>query len=85
MKKNNKVLLQHDTMKLEVKKLKDVLCNEADNLFSVENRKYQLQLSMEERENEIGVHTLLVEKRAAEDEKHKVLVIWPIASPKCRI
>lgn len=72
----NGMLVQHDTMKLEVKKLKDILCAEADKLFSVENRKYQLQMSMEEREKEIRVHkeTLLAEKRAAEEEQHKVLV-----------
>ena len=72
----NGVLVQHDSMKLEVKKLKDILCAEADKLFAVENRKYQLQMSMEEREKEIRVHkeTLLAEKRAAEEEKHKVLV-----------
>lgn len=76
MKRKDEVLVQHDTMKLEVKKLKDILCGEADRLFSVENRKQQLKMSMEEREKEINVHkdTLLAEKRAAEEEKHKVLV-----------
>ncbi|CAG9320801.1 unnamed protein product [Blepharisma stoltei] len=75
-KRKDEVLVQHDTMKLEVKKLKDILCGEADRLFSVENRKQQLKMSMEEREKEINVHkeTLLAEQRAAEDEKHKVLV-----------
>ena len=83
--RKNDVLVQHDTMKLEVKKLKDILCTEADKLFSVENRKYQLQMSMEEREKEINVHkeTLLAEKRAAEEEKHKVLV--ELSDRKCKV
>jgi coiled-coil domain-containing protein 39 len=81
----NDILVQHDTMKLEIKKLKDILCSEADKLFAVENRKYQLQMSMEEREKEINVHkeTLLAEKRAAEEEKHKVLV--ELSDRKCKV
>lgn len=83
--RKNDVLVQHDSMKLEVKKLKDILCAEADKLFAVENRKYQLQMSMEEREKEIRVHkeTLLAEKRAAEEEKHKVLV--ELSDRKCKV
>ena len=83
--RKNDILVQHDTMKLEVKKLKDILCAEADKLFSVENRKYQLQMSMEEREKEIRVHkeTLLAEKRAAEEEKHMVLV--ELSDRKCKV
>lgn len=83
--RKNDTLVQHDSMKLEVKKLKDILCAEADKLFAVENRKYQLQMSMEEREKEIKVHkeTLLAEKRASEEEKHKVLV--ELSDRKCKV
>ena len=83
--RKNDTLVQHDSMKLEVKKLKDILCAEADKLFGIENRKYQLQMSMEEREKEIKVHkeTLLAEKRATEEEKHKVLV--ELSDRKCKV
>jgi len=72
----NEVLVQHDVMKLEVKKLKDNLSSGADKLFTLENSKYQLQMSMEEREKEVAVHrdVLMAERRSVSDEKHKVVV-----------
>jgi chromosome segregation ATPase len=51
--KKEKTLVQHDIMKLEIKKLKDTVNVEADRVFGLENRKYQLEMSMEEREKEI--------------------------------
>jgi hypothetical protein len=46
-------LVQHDVMKLEIKKIKDVVNGAVDSVFTLENRKYQLEMSMQERENEI--------------------------------
>lgn len=51
--KKEKTLVQHDVMKLEIKRLRDVVNSEADQVFGLENRKYQLEMSMEEREKEI--------------------------------
>lgn len=67
-------LVQHDCMKLEIKKLKYTVNVESDKVFSLENRKYQLEMSMEEREKEIQVHKdiLVSELKAAEEERHKV-------------
>ncbi|CAI2383185.1 unnamed protein product [Moneuplotes crassus] len=67
-------LVQHDVMKLEIKKLKYTVNVESDKVFSLENRKYQLEMSMEEREKEIQVHKdiLVSELKAAEEERHKV-------------
>mmetsp|Transcript_108325 Transcript_108325/g.258499 ORF Transcript_108325/g.258499 Transcript_108325/m.258499 type:complete len:884 (+) Transcript_108325:74-2725(+) len=69
-------LMQHDILKLEVKRLKQQLSSKTENLYSLENRKQQLQISMEEREKEIEVHTevLRAQLRAAEEEKHKVAI-----------
>lgn len=63
-------------MKLEIKKLREIVNAEADNVFGLENKKYQLEMSMEEREKEIQVHKdiLVSELKAAEEEKHKVAV-----------
>ena len=76
LKEKENILVQHDVMKLEVKKLRDNLMQEIDKLFTAENRKNQLQMSMEEREKEINVHKeiLMAERRATEEEKHKVMV-----------
>lgn len=45
-------------------------------MYGLENRKYQLEMSMEEREKEIQVHKdiLVSESKAAEEERHKVAV-----------
>ena len=51
-----RTLVQHDRKKLEIKKLRDTVNVEADRVYGLENRKYQLEMSMEEREKEIQVH-----------------------------
>merc|ERR1719389_845848 len=63
-------------MKLEIKKLRDIVNVEADRVYGLENRKYQLEMSMEEREKEIQVHKdiLTSELKAADQERHKVSV-----------
>lgn len=73
-KRKEDTLVQHDCMKLEIKKLKYTVNVESDKVFSLENRKYQLEMSMEEREKEIQVHKdiLVSELKAAEEERHKV-------------
>lgn len=48
-----KTLVQHDIMKLEIKKLRDTVDEAADLVYGMENRKYQLEMSMQEREKEI--------------------------------
>merc|ERR1711871_719313 len=54
-------------------RLRDALSKKADEVFSLENRKFQLQLSMEERRKEIGVHREVqrAQARAADEERHK--------------
>jgi hypothetical protein len=76
LKAKEKTLVQHDCMKLEIKKLRDTVNVEADRVYGLENRKYQLEMSMEEREKEIQVHKdiLVSELKSAEEERHKVAV-----------
>ena len=67
------VVVGNDLMRLEVRRLKDLLSAKADAVFSLENRRQQLLLSMEERKQEIDVHrdVLKAEHRTANEEKHK--------------
>ena len=51
-----KAMVDHDVMKLEVRRLRDILAMHADEVFSLENRKFQLKMSLEERKHEIEVH-----------------------------
>ena len=76
IKKKEKTLVSYDVMKLEIKKLRDTVNLEADKVYGLENRKYQLEMSMEEREKEIQVHKdiLTSELKSAEEERHQVKV-----------
>ena len=74
-KKNRKtIMVNHDVLKLEVKRLRDKLSLHADEVFGLANRKFQLQQSMEERKQEIQVHKDVqrAAHKAAEEERHKI-------------
>jgi len=72
-KKKEETLVQHDLMKLEIKKLHDRLVSEANQVFTEENKLYQLEISIKDREKEIQVHkeVLIAEHKSAEEERHK--------------
>eukprot|EP00195_Chlamydomonas_chlamydogama_P009299 CAMPEP_0202915398 /NCGR_PEP_ID=MMETSP1392-20130828/65575_1 /ASSEMBLY_ACC=CAM_ASM_000868 /TAXON_ID=225041 /ORGANISM="Chlamydomonas chlamydogama, Strain SAG 11-48b" /LENGTH=937 /DNA_ID=CAMNT_0049607407 /DNA_START=168 /DNA_END=2981 /DNA_ORIENTATION=- len=69
-----KAMVDHDVMKLEVKRLRDILAMHADEVFSLENRKFQLKMSMEERKQEIEVHrdSLRTELKLLRDDVHRI-------------
>ncbi|CAM9109341.1 unnamed protein product [Ectocarpus fasciculatus] len=68
------LMVSNDVMRLEVKRLRDTLNGAADEVFSLENRRQQLAMSMKERKAEIQVHWDLQRAtlRAAEEERHRV-------------
>jgi len=72
-KRKEETLVEHDLMKLEIKNLYDKLVSEANYVFKEENKLYQLELSIKEREKEIQVHReiLIAEHKAAEEERHR--------------
>ena len=49
-------LVDLDVRRLEVQHLRDALNAQADTVFSLENKKYQLEQSLKERRHEISVH-----------------------------
>lgn len=49
------LMVSNDVMRLEVKRLRDALNGAADDVFSLENRRQQLAMSMKERKAEIQV------------------------------
>ncbi|GFR48534.1 hypothetical protein Agub_g10430 [Astrephomene gubernaculifera] len=69
-----KALVDHDVLALEVKRLRDILSAHADEVFSLENRKAQLALSMEERKQEVEVHRdgLRAELRLLREDVHRI-------------
>lgn len=73
VKRKEDTLVQHDLMKLEIKKLFDKLVREANSVYTEENSLSQLQIGINEREKEIQVHkeVLVSENKVAEEERHK--------------
>lgn len=53
------LMVSNDVMRLEVKRLRDTLNGAADEVFSLENRRQQLAMSMKERKAEIQVLKIL--------------------------
>lgn len=49
-------MVDHDVLKLQVKRLRDILNARTDEVFGLENRKGQLEITMQERETEIRVY-----------------------------
>merc|ERR1712159_226766 len=76
VKEKEESLMQHDILRLEVKRLRQQLNTKSENLYSLENRKQQLHISMEEREKEIEVHqeVLKAQIRSQEEERHKTAI-----------
>merc|ERR1712139_273556 len=76
VKEKEESLMQHDILRLEVKRLRQQLNSKSENLYSLENRKQQLHISMEEREKEIEVHqeVLKAQLRSQEEERHKTAI-----------
>jgi len=74
MKQKEELMVSNDLMKLQVKGLRDQLTDKADKVFGLENRKFQLEMSMQERKKEIQVHSEMQRARAkiAEEERHKL-------------
>ena len=72
IKKEEEQMVAHDVLKLELKRLRESLNAKADEVFGLQNRKFQLQMSMEERQQEIKVHSdvLRAQLKAVEDERH---------------
>merc|ERR1719409_2113962 len=76
VKEKEESLMQHDILRLEVKRLRQQLNQKSESLYSLENRKQQLHISMEEREKEIEVHqeVLKAQLRSQEEERHKTAI-----------
>lgn len=68
------ILVEHDSLKLQVTKLRELLNLRADEVCGLENRKTQLEITQQEREHELSVYreTLRAELRMMTDERSKL-------------
>lgn len=66
------VLVQINMLRLQVERLSDQVANKSDEMISLENRRKQLQLSMEERIHEIDAHLvgLRTQLKTEEEARH---------------
>jgi chromosome segregation ATPase len=73
IKRKEDLIVNENFVRLDVKRLRDLLYYKSDRVFSLENRKIQLKLAMEERKAEINVHKdyLKAQLRTIEDERHE--------------
>ncbi|PRP87361.1 hypothetical protein PROFUN_01623 [Planoprotostelium fungivorum] len=71
-KKHEELLVAENFVRLDVKRLRDLLYHRADEVFNLESRKIQLQSAMESRKQEIQVHkdALRAQLRLIEEEVH---------------
>lgn len=77
-----KQLVEHDVLKLQVQRLRDVLGMHATDVYTLESRKVALKLSLDERRHEIEVHrdSLRAELKLVRDDVHRWDCVFIIGS-----
>ncbi|XP_013414029.1 coiled-coil domain-containing protein 39-like, partial [Lingula anatina] len=67
-------MVDDNILKLEIKRLRDMLYTKADDVFTLEKRRLQLETAMKERRGEIDIHTemLTAQVRAADEERSQI-------------
>lgn len=67
-------MVAHDLLALDARRVREALNSRVDEVFTLENRKLQLQLTVEERRHEVEVHreVLRAQLKGAQEEVHRV-------------
>ncbi len=68
------MMVDENILKLEIKRLRDLLNNKADEVLSLEKRKLQLETAMKERRHEIDIHKdmLKAQLKATDEERSQI-------------
>lgn len=71
--------MENNILQLEVKRLRTLLYDKADGVFSLEKRKLQLQTAMKERQEEICVHREMQNKQLKITEQEMQGFRWDMS------
>ena len=68
------LMVEENILKLEIKRLRDMLYAKADEVYTLEKRKLQLETAMKERRHEIDIHRemLTAQLKAADQERSQI-------------
>ncbi len=74
--KKEEEMVSHDLVRLEVRRLREILRNKVEEVLTLENEREELINQMSARKAEIRIHTevKVAQLRASEDERHKLAV-----------
>ena len=68
------MMVEENLLKLEMKRLRDILNGKADEVLNLQKRRLQLETAMKERRDEIRIHQdmLRAQLKAANEERQQV-------------
>jgi len=68
------LMVEENILKLEIKRLRDMLHEKADEVYTLEKRRLQLETAMKERRREIDIHKemLTAQLKAADQERSQI-------------
>ncbi|KAM7043807.1 coiled-coil domain-containing protein 39 isoform 1-T1 [Acridotheres tristis] len=85
------MMVEDNLLKLELKRLRNTLCNKADKVLSLEKQQLELKKAIAERAEEIRIHKAMLDSqiRLLDQERHRMSAefqdrLWKIDKLKCR-